>query len=344
MIAAIINAVVSEYLAIMNPSLLCMASLADLSVIRVTGADAADFLHGQLTQDIAGIVLGHARLAGYCTPKGRLLATLIIWRDPVQTEDFLALVKADIAQALVKRLSMFVLRAKVKLVIEPHTILGVSQPANAVAASSPAGVEIGAAQPLVPPQQGAPWSVHSSSQGTWVVAPCADAESQRWWLVCSPASPFTNDAATQPLAAWQAADIAAGLPWIEAATQDLFIPQTLNLDLIEGVHFTKGCYPGQEVVARSHYRGTIKRRTAYGVAATEQSAPPAAGSDIFDASQPESPCGRIVNAAAHGQQVYMLLEVHLAELDTAKYRLGSPEGAAIEIHALPYPIDSAQAS
>ena len=64
--------------------------------------------------------------------------------------------------------------------------------------------------------------------------------------------------------AWRAADLAAGIPWIGAATQDLFIPQTVNLELIQGVSFTKGCYPGQEVVARSHYRGTVKRRMAYG--------------------------------------------------------------------------------
>src|SRR3546814_3190939 len=87
---------------------------------------------------------------------------------------------------------------------------------------------------------------------------------QRWWLITDESDPAPSLPAGNT-ARWQADDIAAGLPWVQAATQDLFIPQTLNLDLIDGVSFTKGCYPGQEVVARSHYRGTVKRRTAYGV-------------------------------------------------------------------------------
>src|SRR5690606_20468615 len=130
---------------------------------------------------------------------------------------------------------------------------------------------------------------------------------------------------------WHAADLAAGLPWIGAQTQDLFIPQTVNLDLIEGVSFSKGCYPGQEVVARSHYRGTVKRRMALG---TLSAAVPAAepGADIYDARQAGEPCGRIVDAAERT----VLFEAPLDAVEGGDLRLGAPDGPAIAPRALPY--------
>src|SRR5690606_761075 len=124
------------------------------------------------------------------------------------------------------------------------------------------------------------------------------------------------------------------LPWVQAATQDLFIPQTLNLDLLGGVNFSKGCYPGQEVVARSHYRGTVKRRMAHAVSeaysGTEAAA--LAGVDTFDGKQPDAPCGRIVNAAMDTNgALHVLMEVQLADLETADFRLGSPTGPALQV-------------
>ena len=330
----------------MNDSIFSMIPLRDLSVIKISGADAADFLHGQLTQDIVGLPAGQARLAAYCTPKGRLLATLVIWRDPAQPDELTALVKTDIAEALVKRLSMFVLRAKVKLAIEPNTVLGIGLPAGSANTAASADASTGAqkipGERPAPPKDAPAWTVVQTNQGTWISAPHADADTQRWWLVAVPDSSLQAQPATGSQTAWQAADIAAGLPWIEAATQDVFIPQTLNLDLIEGVHFTKGCYPGQEVVARSHYRGTVKRRMAYGIADSAEASAPAPGADIFDTARPKSPSGRIINVAVHDGQAHMLLEIHLADLETAEYRLNSIEGAQIGMQPLPYRIDEAR--
>ena len=315
----------------MNNSSAFSVRLTDLAVVRASGADAASFLHGQLTQDITGLPPGQASLAAYCTAKGRLLATLVILRDPAQVDELLFLVKADLAAALVKRLTMFVLRAKVKFEIEPVPMLGVSLPVQ----FSEAALNL-----LSPPESAAAWSVVQTDQGTWISAPGADEGTQRWWLVGHEDTPLSGDADNM-LPAWNAADIAAGLPWIETATQDVFIPQTLNLDLINGVNFTKGCYPGQEVVARSHYRGTVKRRMAYGVADQPvDDAATLAGSDIYDAERPESPSGRVVNAATHDGRTYMLLEVHLADIGTAQYRLGSIDGPHIALHPLPYHIDN----
>ncbi len=308
--------------------------LNQLAVIEISGADAASFLHGQFTHDIAQLPPGLARVAGYCTAKGRLLASLIIWRAP-QSEPpaFHALVAKDIAETLVKRLSMFVLRAKAKLAVTPLPVQGIvlrrGQAAEAEQTLRRAGLA-GASLPPNPP----PYSVVHLPEASCIAAPSADAQTDRWWIVGK------AGAAAQPgaEALWRAADIAAGLPWIVAATQDTFIPQTLNLDLIDGVSFTKGCYPGQEVVARSHYRGTIKRRMAHGLIEPAPAQEPQPGTDIYDALRPDAPCGRVVNAASTEKGCDLLLEVQLADLDSADFRLQAADGAKIGVQSLPYSI------
>lgn len=308
--------------------------LEQLAVIEISGADAATFLHGQLTHDIAQLPPGLACLAGYCTAKGRLLASLVVWRAP-QSEPpaFHALIAKDIAETVVKRLSMFVLRAKAKLAVTTLPVQGIvlrrDEAKQAEQALERAGIA-GASLPSDP----SPYTVVHLPDAACIAAPSADAGAARWWIVGK------AGAAAQPgaEALWRAADIAAGLPWIVAATQDTFIPQTLNLDLIDGVSFTKGCYPGQEVVARSHYRGTIKRRMAHGLIEPAPASEPLPGADIYDARQPESPCGRVINAASTETGCHLLLEVQLADLDSADFRLETAEGATIRIQPLPYSI------
>ncbi|MCC2595547.1 folate-binding protein [Pusillimonas sp. MFBS29] len=329
-----------------------VVSLADLAVIEITGPDAVTFLHGQLSHDIAGLSPGHAHLAGFCTAKGRLLGTMVVWPlSGSEVPTLRALIKADIADAVAKRLSMFVLRAKVKISVTNLSVLGVGASTGTADANTPAGSQAGLLeQAAALPEDPAPWAVVHTEAGDWIAAISAKGASARWWLVTA-----TDMATEQPSqaarTAWQAQDIAAGLPWVQAAIQDVFIPQTLNLDLIDGVSFTKGCYPGQEVVARSHYRGTVKRRMAYGLIhnGTDLQAETLSGTDTFDANNPQNPVGRIVNAAkaAAGDQsdgqsasdaVHVLMEVQLADLGQADFRLGSAEGPAINVQMLPYDI------
>ncbi len=312
--------------------------LDDYLIFAASGADALSFLHGQLTQDVTGLPPNTARLAGYCTAKGRLLATLVMWRNvadaPPEEAQLFGLVRQDLSQALLKRLSMFVLRAKVKL---------------APASLNPAGVEASIDDlPALETAAGGElpktaWARVDLPSGTWIAAPSAS-ELLRWWWIASDAQldqagpQLAKVLGTGDAAAWHAADIATGLPWISAATQDVFIPQTVNLDLIEGVSFTKGCYPGQEVVARSHYRGTVKRRMAFGTVtqapATESSL---AGIDIYDATQPNEPCGRVVDAAGNGS-LSILFETSLSALPEGDLRLGAADGPAITVQPLPYSI------
>ena len=353
--------------------------LPDLALIEVTGADAATFLHGQLTHDVTGLASDQARLAGYCTPKGRLLATMVIWRNIVSRasgdgdgggQTVYLLTKADVARSMAQRLAMFVLRAKVKISVSETPIHGLYAPEGESndASSGHGSITDAFAPGGVLAQQAHPFFVAHSMAGTWITAPSALGAGRRAWYIPSPTVPLPQpanaDRAARALARWQATDIAAGFPWVVAATQDLFIPQTLNLDLIDGVSFTKGCYPGQEVVARSHYRGTVKRRMAYGRASDASRLPQQelAAVDTFDASKPQNPCGRVVNAAwapaedstlsASGNPVaakagsdammlHLLMEVQLSDLESADFRLSDPNGPVIKLQPMPYQLKAA---
>jgi len=316
-----------------------VAALPDYAVIAASGADALPFLHGQLTQDVTGLPADAARLGGYCTAKGRLLATLVLWRAAPATEapavdapQLYALVRRDLADTLVKRLSMFVLRAKAKLAPAPLHAAGVwCEPGTLAALQAAAGGSL--------PTQA--WQRADLASGTWIAAPSAGT-ALRWWWMATDAQLDSSATLAQHLARgdtdrWRSADLAAGLPWVSAATQDLFIPQTVNLDLLGGVSFTKGCYPGQEVVARSHYRGTVKRRTAYG-RLSGTATPPAPGTDIYDATQPQEPCGRVIEASRSD----VLFEVALAALASGELRVGAPDGAHIAVAPLPYALAGAE--
>jgi folate-binding protein YgfZ len=312
----------------MTPSPAALARLDELALIEFSGADALTFLHGQLTQDLTALPEGQARLAGYCTAQGRLLATMVIWPSTRQPGALRALVRADLADALVKRLRMFVLRAKVTIERGAGTVWGVGLSGADARAAAPA------------------WTLSTDAAGDWVRAPDgaqAGEPAARCWLAAEPghAPAGADDAAWA--AQWRARDIRAGLPWVQDATRELFIPQTLNLDLTGAVSFTKGCYPGQEVVARSHYRGTLKRRMAAGSCAVSadsaDAALCAAGTDIFDAREPDAPWGRVVNAQIADGQAWLLFEAQLASLDQADLRLGSAAGPVIHKAALPYDYD-----
>ena len=315
--------------------------LSDLSVFQVSGADAVGFLQGQITNDIAGTDSHSSCLAGYCTAQGRLLGTVIFMHTTTQTDDvvMLGLIKKDILAPVLKRLSMFVMRAKAKFEPSARQVWGVS-----IGAEERADIEtaLGLSLPR------AAWDKSETLFGTWVCAPAT--QEPRWWLIATEAqhaalqSTLAVNTSTDT-AHWHALDIAAGLPWIEAATQDLFIPQTLNLDLIQGVSFTKGCYPGQEIVARSHYRGTLKRRMVYAstqFTESDQAAAEAAlkpGADVFDGTRENQACGRIINIARTGAtEAVLLLESSFEGVDHQQLRGGHEQGPALVVGALPYSI------
>jgi folate-binding protein YgfZ len=203
------------------------ARLNRYGVLSVSGADAREFLHAQLTVDIRNLPPQHAALAGWCSAKGRLLATLLVVPAP---QRFLLQLARDLAPTVAKRLSMFVLRAKVK-----------------VADESDAWAQFGV------------WDAPAPAAVTWEGERVSVPRGEGRTLVLEPAAQATITANASE-EAWTLQEIRAGRPLITAATQDQFVPQMVNLEQLEGVDFRKGCYPGQEIVARAQYRGQVKRR------------------------------------------------------------------------------------
>ncbi len=314
-------------------------SLDALCVLSATGEESLSFLQGQITNDLAKSGQSAACLAGYCTAQGRLLATAVFMQlapnqSPQDPNVIAILLRRDIAAAVTKRLSMFILRAKVKITPSLLGVAGVSTSADELSALQSA---LGHELPVTT------WQATHTESGSWISAP-SEPGTYRWWWLAQPHADSTMNPACNALSgiaviapseAWRTTDIRVGLPWIEAKTQDLFIPQTLNLDLIQGVSFTKGCYPGQEIVARSHYRGTLKRRMTLGKidGATEVGIFP--GADVFEGDEP---CGRIINISTQGGTSWVLFEAPFDAIDRHQLTAGSAGGPRLVLEPLPYAI------
>lgn len=304
--------------------------LSDWGVMRAQGEEAAKFLHSQLTQDLALQTPAQARLAGYCSAKGRLLATLLAVKPDDQS--VLLALPADVLPATLKRLSMFVLRAKCKL----------SDASAELAAWGLSGETattwLGEAAPAQT------WGVGRRSLpsgGDLLATRLPDDGSAARYLVIQPVDAPAPDLPPLALDAWQALDVRAGLAWVRGATVEQFVPQMLNLELIGGVNFQKGCYPGQEVVARSQYRGTIKRRTHH-FAVEGGAADVQPGQEIFHSADPEQPAGMVAAVGRDAAGAQLLAEVKLAALESGELRLGAADGPLLIHRPLPYVIGEPQ--
>jgi folate-binding protein YgfZ len=311
-----------------------VAPITDQGLISVTGDDAASFLHSQLTNDVEHLGADEARLAGYCSPKGRLQATFLMWRNPESV--FLQLPR-EIQAALQKRLAMFVLRSKARLAdatgdSRNQVVLGLGG-AKAEAALRQHFATLPAA----------PYSKVDDPLGTLIRVADAFGAPRYQWLTDAQTARTLLPALTASLAlggneAWQLSRIHAGVPQITLKTQEQFVPQMVNFELLGGVNFKKGCYPGQEIVARSQYLGKLKRRTALVTIADDGAR---AGDEVFAVSDPDQPCGMIVNAARNGAGgVDALVEMKLAALEQGDVRLGSAGGAPLKFHSMPYALDA----
>ena len=215
-----------------------------LTPIKVDGADAAGFLHGQFTTDVTGLASGQAGLSAWCDPKGRVIATFILAR---QGEAFLLLAPDDITETFIKRLKMFVLRADVAI---------------------------------------------------------ADAREED--VPQYPQLPGTGGDLSET------ALIRQGIPLLHPGTSGRFLPQELNLDRLDAVSFTKGCYPGQEIIARLRYRGAVKRRLCHAI--TDNTTRLQPGAALVPEGE-ERNIGTVINSAITGkdQELLIVLERPFAE-------------------------------
>ena len=316
-----------------------LATISDQGLIGISGDDAASFLHGQLTNDVEHLNGEQVRLAGYCTPKGRLLASFLMWRNA--TTIYLQ-VSRGIQVPIQKRLQMFVLRAKAKL----HD--ATQDEANQVILGL-GGKHASAVLPQwFDSLPATPFSKVEGNAGTLLRVADAFGLPRYQWLTSAANAEAVWPQLAARLArggndAWRLSEIHAGVPQISLPTQEQFVPQMVNFELLGGVNFKKGCYPGQEIVARSQYLGKLKRRTTL---VSIDNASAAAGAELFAVSDPGQPCGMIVNAAPNGMGgVDALVELKLAAIEEGAatpgaVRLGSGDGAAVRFLAMPYVLDA----
>ena len=291
-----------------------IAALPHLGVIRAEGEDAAKFLHGQLTQDFSLLGLSEARLAAFCSAKGRMQASFIAFKRS-HTEIWLVCSRDLLPQTL-KRLTMFVLRTKVKL----------SDASDTVALYGLAG---GALQALAPGEH-RPWTRSELGAASLVHLYPADGVPRALWLAPTgtpaPAGPELRHED------WLWGEVRGGVASVSQPIFEAFVPQMLNYESVGGVNFKKGCYPGQEVVARSQFRGTLKRRgyLAHSEVAMQ------AGQEVFDAADASQPCGIVAQAAAAPQGGFDAIVSLQTASAQGSLQLGQPGGPALTLLPLPY--------
>ena len=299
----------------MNPTLNGITPLTHLGLIRVQGEDAAHFLQGQLTQDFALLGADQARLAGFCSAKGRMQASFIGFkRSPT---DILLVCSRDLLAPTLKRLSMFVMRAKAKLndASEEFSLLGLAGSAvNALA---------GSVRPA--------WTKSDLDTANLVHLYPADGTPRALWI--APVGEAVPAGEALSVAAWQWGDVRSGIATVTLPIVDAFVPQMLNYESVGGVNFKKGCYPGQEVVARSQFRGTLKRR-AYLV---HSSALMKAGDEVFGSADLSQPCGTVAQAAQAPQGGFdAIVSMQTSAVDGPGLRLGQADGPVLALLPLPY--------
>ena len=299
--------------------------LSQFGLLKVSGEDAPSFLQNLLSNDIRELTSTRAQLSSFNNAKGRMLASMLIWHDG---NDYLLQLHHSLTEQIRKKLSMYVLRSKVKIadVSAELVCIGI--------AGEHADAALKARYSTLP------------QQAMDVVVDGKDS------ILCRAANRFQVTTTPQrAIELWQALsalhvvgspcwdwlDIRAGVPFVQAATLEAFVPQMLNFEVIGGVNFKKGCYPGQEVVARMHYLGKASRRMylAHLMDATEVKA----GDALFSTVSGEQSCGAVVSAqAAPAGGWDALVVVQLASHDEATVHLGTLQGTALRFIALPYPL------
>lgn len=302
-----------------------LADLSSLTVLRVSGEDAESFLQSQLTNDISKLDLNSSQLSAYCTAKGRMLALFLIFK---RDDGFYLLADTQLVETVLKKLRMYVLRAKVVIdLLSDWAVIGISgdgafnnlknsfatisQENNAVSSAiKSSAVCIGGKKPR------------------YIVAGETESGMQLWDKLSGTCS-LTGHHAW----AWQ--DIQAGLPTISTETSEAFVPQMTNLELIDGVNFKKGCYPGQEIVARMQYLGKLKQRMFR--LQSGESSPPHAGDKIFSSSFPNQAAGTIVSAEpGPNSGVDILAVVQIKAVESGDLHLENETGPELTVKELPY--------
>ncbi len=302
--------------------------LEPLRLLAVAGPDASAFLNGQLSIDTVTLAPGRCRYACFNSAKGRMLANFVVWREPPSHDRFLILLPGELAASVAKRLSMYVLRSKVTIADVSGEIarIGVGGPDAARAVEAAVGA---APAPFELRTIGARTVLGLPGPRFVVVGP-ASSEAER------ADGELLRHATAASFAVWRWLTIRAGVAVITTPTQDAFVAQTTNWDVLQGIDFQKGCYTGQEIIARTQYLGRLKERAFLFHAAIDDVR---AGDRLYSVAFGDQPCGTVVDAARApdgGCDLIAVLQVTAAERGSLHLR--APDGPEITALPLPYAI------
>ncbi|HNI08572.1 MAG TPA: folate-binding protein [Thiobacillaceae bacterium] len=302
-----------------------VADLSHFGLIAFAGEEAQTFLHGQITNDLRNLGDDRAVFAGYLSAKGRMLANFLVMK---RAGEVLVMLPESLREAVQKRLSMFILRAKVKArdAGGEWVRLGVNGPD----AAALVGEVLGAAPPtgnMAMAQAGSAFTL-CLGEGRYDLFLAPDAAAAIWERLVTRARPVGAQA-------WDWLMVRAGVPVVLPQTQDHFVPQMANMEILGGISFNKGCYPGQEIVARSQYLGKVKRRLY--LAHLDAEAKP--GDELFAPEPADQAAGLVANAAPAPGGGWDVLAVALSpSVEAGEIRLKSRNGARLSFEPLPYPV------
>lgn len=305
-----------------------LVDLSHWSLIRVQGPDASGFLNGQLTNDVRSLDERRSQLSAWCSPKGRMLALFRVIR---RGDAFLLQLPVSLRDDITKRLRIYVLRAKVTLddADAAYVRFGIVGPDAAASLSAVLGAPPAALDGVTAHDDVVCLRLPGIHPRFEVLAPTARAV-PLW-------RDLKRNAAPAGAAVWTWHDVLAGLPSVLPATSDAFVPQMANLDLLGGISFDKGCYTGQEIVARVHYRGRLKQRMYR--AHVSGADVPVPGDSVFAPDMPGQATGTVATAAASPEEGYDLLAVvHCDSVAKGELHLHRPDGPRLTMKTLPYQV------
>ncbi|UCB54639.1 MAG: folate-binding protein YgfZ [Thiotrichales bacterium] len=305
--------------------------LSHFGIISAYGEDAAEFLQAQFTNDINQVDESHSQLSALCSPKGRMLCNFRIFR---REQTYYLVLPYELLEAALSRLRMFVLRSRVTLEDASDALMGIG--ASGTKMIDHLGDIAG----------NLPEKVDESieSQGYTIIRVAGVNPRFEIYGLLEPMKKLWQalDVHATPVGAnvWELLNIQAGIPVITAGSIDAYVPQMANMHLINGVSFSKGCYPGQEIVARMHYLGKLKRRMYHiGFSAKDK---PAAGTALVTESSTESQdIGTILSAQQNPDGDYDALAViQTSDAENSALKLGDAEGPDVRVLDLPYGFDN----
>lgn len=284
--------------------------LSGFAILEVSGQDARAFLHGQLSSDLNALAANHSQFSAWCNPRGQVIGNFIIIR---RASDYLLILKSSLKEQVQKRLGLYILRAAVNITDRSGELALLGTANTRLDTGRLAGIEALTTAPL---PNGSDRCLLAGTTGA--IGAALDTLAGRVTLAGS--------------RLWERLDIQAGIPWIDADTRARFLPQMLNLDLLQGLSYKKGCYPGQEVVARLHYRGTLKKRLALFKAGADLHA----GDRLYQKDR-NNAVGDIINATAPGHGACALAVVQLPSLKQPLFPAPDSDQALTRL-PLPYAV------